>query len=411
MPTAEIISQGDEIVTGQVVDTNAAWLAQQLTALGFDVVSQRAAGDNLPRLQRLFSSSVADITICTGGLGPTVDDLTAQAVSDAFQLPLELDEPSLSAIAQRYARLGRPMPAANRKQAMLPQGATVLTNDWGTAPGFHVEEAGRHLFCLPGVPREMKAMFAARVEPALSPLFALAPQRLHTLHTTGIGESGLEDLLGSLPLPQGISLSYRTMPGQNLVKVVGSSHTSPQDHADAIALVRETLGHYCFGQSAPSEVPPSLPSHIGELLAARGETLSVAESCTGGLISSLCTRVPGASAWFNEAMITYTNAAKIRQLGVSSRCIAEHGAVSEQVVRQMAEGARTHSGSTYALATSGIAGPSGGSIEKPVGTVHIALATPSATLHKRLMLPGDRFTIQRRAAHGVLNLLRLHLTR
>ena len=419
LPVVEILSQGDEVVTGQVADTNAAWLAENLVERGFDVVRHTSVGDRLAELVGLFREVAerADVVICTGGLGPTEDDLTAEAVATAFDRPLALDPVALADLEGKYARWGRRMPPVNRKQALLPEGATRIDNAWGTAPGFSVDIGRCRLVFLPGVPREMKRIFAATVLPSLLERHPLDAGHLITLRTTGVGESNLQERLDGLALPEGVVLSFRTKLPENHVKLRFPAGSTDATRSAVTEEVAGRLGSALFTIEGAAGLPlggfdlggGELVLRIARDLLTTGATLAVAESCTGGRIASTCTRHPGSSGWFLEGAVTYSNAAKMRQLGVSEALLAEHGAVSEPVACAMAEGMRTASGATYALSTTGIAGPGGATPDKPVGTVHIALARPEGTVHRHLTLSGERDRIQALAAGAALDLLRRHL--
>lgn len=420
MAIAEIFSQGHEVVTGQTADTNAAWLSTELTDLGFDVVRHGAVGDRLEDLVRGLKdrASRCDLCLCTGGLGPTEDDLTAQAVASAFDRPLVFDQAAMDGIEAMYARFGRTMPEVNRKQAWLPTGAIRLDNDWGTAPGFAIETERAVFAFLPGVPREMRAMYTHRVLPLLREQFAIQRGHKVTLRTVGVGESNLQERIGTV---QGATVSYRTQLPENHVKLLFGPEVGAEARAALVADVARRIGNPLFAiENAPEvagQVPEgldlvggSLAEVVGRHLASGGHTLAVAESCTGGRIAAACTGISGSSAWFLEGAVTYSNGAKVRQLGVEQATLDAHGAVSEPVARQMAEGLRTRAGSTFALSTTGIAGPTGGSEAKPVGTVHFALATPDHTLHRHVRLAGDRGRIQALATSTALDLLRRHLS-
>lgn len=419
LPVVEILSQGDEVVTGQVADTNAAWLAERLTERGFPVVRHTSVGDRLDDLVGLFGevAARADLVLCTGGLGPTADDLTAEAVAEAFGRPLHLDPTALADLEAKYARWGRRMPPVNRKQALLPEGALRIDNDWGTAPGFAIEAGRAWMAFVPGVPREMKRLFRAKLVPLIEARFAVAPAHLITLRTTGVGESNLQERLAGLELPEGVVLAFLTRLPENHVKLRFPAATPLARRREVTREVAERLGSPLF--TIESEAPLDLPGfdcgggdlavRIARDLVIRNATLSSAESCTGGRIAAECTRHPGSSTWFLEGAVTYSNAAKQRQLGVPEALLAEHGAVSEPVARAMAEGIRARSTSTFALSTTGIAGPGGATPDKPVGTVHIALAHPGGTVHRRLALTGSRDRIQTLAAGAALDLLRRHL--
>jgi nicotinamide-nucleotide amidase len=424
LPTAEILSQGDEVVTGQIADTNAAWLSERLTELGFDVMRHTTVGDRQADLVAVFGeiSMRTDLCLCTGGLGPTDDDLTALSVAMAFDRPLQLDPVALAQIEERFRSSGRAMAPVNRRQAQLPSGSDRLDNDWGTAPGFAFE-AGRAWFaCMPGVPHEMREMFAQRVLPRLQERFSLRPGRLVTLRTLGVGESDLQQAMGDWS-SEDVVVGYRTKLPENHIKLRFSPDVSPSALLAQVSAVLERVGRWvytieglpdstddgpiqgydCLG-GTPAEV-------VGRLLKNRGETLAVAESCTGGQIAAECTSIPGASDWFLEGVVSYANSAKVRLLGVSEADLAAFGAVSEAVAKAMAVGVRRRSGATWGIAVTGIAGPGGGSADKPVGTVHLAVEGPVGILHRALRLPGDRERIQKLTVAAALELLRRQLRR
>lgn len=424
MPIAELLSQGDEVVTGQIADTNAAWLSQQLTDLGFTVLRHTTVGDRLDDLVAVFREigARADVCLCTGGLGPTDDDLTAEAVARAFDRPLQLDEVALGQIEERFRSFGRAMAPVNRKQALLPAGSARLDNLWGTAPGFAFRGGRCEFACMPGVPREMTQMYAHGVVPRLQGAFALRAGRRVTLRTIGVGESDLQQVLLGWSRP-GVTVGYRTTLPENHVKLWFDADVFPADPTGDAALlqvvseVHGLVGRWTFtieglgGVGAPVDAlgdvgGGSLAAVVGRHLAAAGATLAVAESCTGGRLAAACTAVPGSSGWLLEGVVTYANAAKVRLLGVSEADLAAHGAVSEPVARAMAEGVRSRSGATWGLGVTGIAGPGGGTGDKPVGTVHLAIASAAGTLHRAVRLPGDRDRVQNFAVATALELLR-----
>ncbi len=419
MPTAFILSQGDEVVTGQVVDTNAAWLAVALTELGFDVVGHETVGDRLPDLVATFTQAAqrADVVVCTGGLGPTEDDMTAQAVADAFERPLVFDDVAMAQIQSRYARFGRVMPEVNQKQAWVPSGALRLNNDWGTAPGFALQTDRGWMAFVPGVPREMRKMWVHRILPHLVEHYHPEPGYLVTLRTVGLGESSLQERLKGIVLNDTV-LSFRTKLPENHIKLRFGAQVSAEARLEQVGAVASAIGSSVFAIEGMPEMALShgadtqggdLATVIGRALAQAGHVLATAESCTGGRVAAACTSVAGASGWFSEGVITYSNAAKVRLLGVSSEDLDQHGAVSEVVARQMAEGVRQRADADYGLSTTGIAGPGGGSPEKPVGLVHMALASREQTTHRQVRFSGDRERIQELAAATVLDLLRRHL--
>lgn len=418
MTTAEILSQGDEVVTGQVVDTNAAWIAEQLTQLGIRVVRHTAVGDDRADIEASLRAAAerADIVISTGGLGPTEDDLTAGCVARVFERPLSLDEEALTWIRGLYAKYGREMPVVNEKQAWLPTGAHRLDNHWGTAPGFAIEERGTLLAFLPGVPREMKKMITHRVLPLIHDRFAPEPWRLVTFRTTGVGESNLQERIGTFEHDH-ILLSYRTKLPENHIKLRVPPMVDTSALRALIVEIAHRIGSPLFTIEGVEDLAleglpvgsGALIDVIGSALTAAGETVAVAESCTGGRVASTCTGIAGSSRWFLGGIIAYHNDLKVRDLGVQPQILEAHGAVSEPVARAMAEGIRRTTGATYGLSTTGIAGPSGGTADKPVGTVHIALASATGTVHRTLALGGRRDRIQTLAASAVLDLLRRSL--
>ena len=410
MPDAEILSQGDEVVTGQIADTNAAWLSDRLTELGFTLRRHTAIGDRPADIcaALLDIAQRSDFCVCTGGLGPTDDDHTARAVADAFGRPLQFDDEAMRQIESMYQKFRRVMPEINRRQAWLPTGATRLDNAWGTAPGFAVRHGRCAFVFLPGVPREMKPMFDERVRPMLRTSFALESAHLVTLRTVGIGESEMQARVGTVEHP-GVTVGTRTILPENHLKLRFAPSVPESERRAVAADVAARIGAAVFAIEGIGEPAGSLPEVVGRLLQQRSATLATAESCTGGRVAAAFTSIPGSSAWFVEGTVCYANTAKLRLLGVDANALAEHGAVSEVVARQMAEGARAAADTTYALATTGIAGPGGGSDAKPVGTVHLALTTPEATLHREIHLGGDRTRIQELATASALDLLRRHL--
>ena len=401
MPEAILISQGNELTTGQTLDTNATWLATRLWALGVPVRRKITAPDRVEDLVEIFEEAarLGAVVICTGGLGPTRDDLTAEAVSKAFGAPLELDEGALAQIAERYARYGREVSAANRKQALLPAGCMVLENRWGTAPGFAVDQGGCRLYFMPGVPREMKPMYETWVEPDLLARLNIEAPVLHTVRVFGVAESALEEMLQVVDVP-GLTIGFRTDLPENQVKLVFDAGIPEETRRAAVAQVCGIIGPKAFGVDSGD-----LAEVVGERLVARGETLALAESCTAGGLAAWLTDQAGASRFLLEGAVVYSNAAKVRTCGVSEADLAEHGAVSEAVARQLAQGIRDRAGATWGIGITGVAGPGGGTADKPVGTVHIAVSGPSVDYHRRLQLPGDRNRVRRFSAAAALSFL------
>ena len=315
MPILEIFSQGEEIVTGQTVDTNSAWLSEQAVELGFTVSRHTAVGDKLGDLIALLKEIAqrADGCLCTGGLGPTSDDLTAEAVAAAFNLPLEFDETAYRQIERYFSNRKRPMPATNRKQALLPQGAIRLDNDWGTAPGFAVQ-AGRCWFAfMPGVPSEMRGMFSERVKPLLTERFVLNPSRLITIKTLGIGESDIQQRLDGVSIPDSVQLGFRAGVDEVQTKLLFPSAYPESDRATLTGQVAARLGDFVFGIDGLSENTGNLAAVVDKLMRAAGKTLAVVETASQGLLAAKC---PGAT-WLKSALFEQSLSALGRRLGVA----------------------------------------------------------------------------------------------
>jgi nicotinamide-nucleotide amidase len=404
--TVAVLCIGTELTRGELVDTNGAWLAAALTDLGFEVVEKAIIDDDTPRiiatLDRL--ASFARVIVCTGGLGPTTDDLTSEAVAKALGVPTVRDEASLEAIRRRIEKFGRTPSPTNAKQADFPRGADILPNPVGTAPGFGVKVKGALAFFMPGVPGEMKRMYEEQVVPRIR---ALAPNesRQIRLRTFGLPESVVgEKLAGVEEAFPGVTIGYRAHFPEIEVKVLarGSAEPVARELAErATVEVRARLGSIVYGDG-----DDTFAGVVGRALRARGFTLAIAESCTGGLVGHLVTREPGASDFLLVDAVTYANSAKTRLLGVDEDVLRGHGAVSAEVAAAMAEGVRRVSGADVALSLTGIAGPSGGTAEKPVGTVWLAVASPKGTEVKHRVFPGDRGRVQTLAAYAGLQMVR-----
>jgi nicotinamide-nucleotide amidase len=416
----ELINTGSELMLGRVLNTHQQWLCRRLTDLGYTVPRQVAVPDTGNGIQQTVREALAraDLVITTGGLGPTSDDLTRELIAQLLGRDLREDATVLAHIRHLFKSRRRPMPERTRVQALIPEGAQVLPNPHGTAPGLAIDvrpnpfRAGGQstwLIMLPGPPRELRPMFTETVVPLLQRVLP-PPGRFacRTLRTTGIGESMAQEKIGG-PLQAlvnaGLDLGYCSRPGQVDVRLAARGAAAEQQVRDAEAVVRRLLGPYIYGVEEEE-----LETVIVRLLTERKETLALAESCTGGHIANRITDVPGASAILLAGLVTYSNAAKEKSLGVSAETLARHGAVSEPVAREMAEGARRQTGADYALSVTGIAGPSGGTPEKPVGTVFIGLAGPSGTLVERHFNPLDRETFKQVTTNQALDLLRRTLT-
>ena len=408
---AYVVSQGEELLTGQTVDTNANYLCGQLTDLGLRVVGGATAPDRQDGIAGVLrtAAELGEIVICTGGLGPTADDLTADAAAAAFGREVELNREALEQVQERYRAAGREMAPANRRQALLPAGCDVIPNASGTAPGFALTVDGARLFFLPGVPSEMKAMWRDAVLPILRAELTLRPPRRHLFRVLGRGESQLQDLLGDVPdrFP-GVELGFRTAMPENQVKLVAEQALDELVWTSAVAEVRGRLGKDLFSE----DERVSLAARVGLMLVERGQQLALAESCTGGLIGHLCVSEPGSSRWLERGFVTYSNAAKVSEVGVLEATLEAHGAVSEPTAVEMAEGCRRVAGVDWGLSVTGIAGPTGGTPDRPVGMVCIAIAGPAGTRVKTLRMPArERTTVRRFSAHIALDMLRRQLLR
>lgn len=402
-----VINTGTELLLGDVVNTHLGFIAREIFPLGLRIDRQLAVPDG-PAIREalLESQAIADLVFVTGGLGPTTDDVTLEAAAELLNLELEEDKNVANAIRSRLSRRGWKLTDRILRQAVVPKGATVLLNAHGTAPGLYLPAnmnpsiPSPHFFLLPGPPRELQPMFVDSVLPILRELSGSEVVREHrTYRIAGMGESLVEEAIGEYILSlTGIELGYCARPGEVDLRLIGESKLLDQ----AEAFLKSTLGSSIF-----SLAKEELEQVIVRLLSERGETITTAESCTGGLLAHRLTNVPGASQVFLGGFVVYANEMKINALGVDPAIIERHGAVSKPVAQAMAEGARTQARATYALATTGIAGPSGGTKTKPVGTVFIALASDSGgTLVRHFNFASDRETFKQLASQAALNLLR-----
>lgn len=405
--TCAVLSIGTELTRGELVNSNAAWLASELTSVGFEVVEHAVVDDHVEHILEALNrlSARVRVVVSTGGLGPTSDDVTARAVATTLGVGLMRDEASLEAIRRRFEKAGRTMSPSNEKQADFPEGADVLPNPAGTAPGFGVRLGDCALFFLPGVPREMEIMFEQQVAPRIR---ALAPDDSYQtrLRTFGLPESVVgERLAGVEPAYPGITLGYRAHFPEIEVKVLaraGSRAAARQLCEEATREVKSRLGSSNYGEG-----DDTFAGVVGRALRMRGWTLAIAESCTGGLVGHLLTREPGASDFLLLDAVTYANSAKARVLGVDEETIRWHGAVSPEVAEAMARGAKRVAGADIALSLTGVAGPSGGTDSKPVGTVYMAIARADGGIDVQLRrLSGGRERIQVLAAYEALQAVR-----
>jgi nicotinamide-nucleotide amidase len=402
----EILSTGDELLTGQLVDTNSAWLMDRLWDLGLMVRRKTLVGDDRADLLAAIRETAgrSDVVVMSGGMGPTEDDLTSECVAAATGVPLELHEPSLRTIEERFRRFGRTMTPNNEKQARFPRGAEVIPNRFGTAPGFAARVLRAEVVCLPGVPVEFRGLSEEWLLPRLAARIG-EPVAARVLKLFGVPESHADHAMRPVmddPANAGVRFGYRAHWPEVHVK-----WTVPGPDAAARADRIREAARAVFGDAVWGEGKDELPELVVARLLARRERLAVAESCTGGLVAELVTRVPGASGAFDLGVVAYANAMKERLLGVAGEELAAHGAVSEPVARALAEGARRVGGAAWGLGITGIAGPGGGTPEKPVGTVHVAVAGAEGTRHVQRLYRGDRERVRRQAAYEALNLLRL----
>ena len=398
----EVLNTGTELLFGSVINTHLSFLAQQLFPLGLRVEQQSTIpdGDSI-RLAIQESATRCDVILVTGGLGPTTDDVTREIVSELTGRPLRYDESIFQKISERFKRRGLKMTDRTGRQAYVPDGATVLPNDYGTAPGIYIpaRDGIPHLFLLPGPPRELRPMFNIYALPILRSLAGSHDLQATIYRTTGLGESQVEKIVGDrlLAIP-GLELGYCARMGEVDLRVIGSK--SAIDAADK--LIQLELGPYIVTTD-----DKELEEVVVGLLTSKSATLATAESCTGGLLANRITDVPGSSLVFLEGNVTYSNDAKMRTLGVSAELLSTVGAVSKEVAQAMAEGALERSGATYALSTTGIAGPDGGTALKPVGTVFLGLAhRGSATLIENEFFPTDRPSFKRICTQHALEMLR-----
>ncbi len=421
---AEIISIGNEILYGHIADTNFPLIAEKLMAEGIEVVFSTSVGDDINRIAEVFSSATsrADVIVATGGLGPTSDDLTKKAVVKVFKRSLVFHGEILEKIEKSFEKRGLAMPKINQNQALLPQGAKPLANRWGVAPGIFIETASETgegetlFFALPGVPQEMKWMLENEVLPILRSKKPKPLAVYRKLRTTGIPESAIYEKIENLIDPKGdvkiaflpgylgvdirLAASWSNLLTPNL-KQKGEAQAEIEELENKI---RETLGSYVYGID-----DETLEEVVGRFLSEKAKTIAVAESCTGGLIGAKFTSVSGSSKYFERGVVTYSNQAKTELLNLPSEVIEKYGAVSEEVAILMAEGVKKLAQTDYGLSATGIAGPTGGTPEKPVGLVYIGFAHENDSFAKKFLFAASRTANRERAAQAALNIVRLFL--
>lgn len=403
----EVITIGDEVITGHTIDTNSAYMARALTDIGLSMKYKTSVGDSVELMEEAFRIALkrAQIVITTGGLGPTDDDLTKRAIVKVFKRNLIFHEEVLDDIKERYRRRGIEMPAINQNQALLPQGARFFPNKLGSAVGICIAEEGHIFISLPGVPSEMKHIFDDEVIPYLKSLKIGQTIKVMKLRTTGIFESALAELImPGLRLEPGVRLAYLPSYSGVDLRIIAGGADETEAATKLLGLVQyleSICGQYIYGRDIDT-----LEGVVGSLLRERRATVSVAESCTGGQLGMLLTSVPGSSDYFLGGIIAYANEVKIEKLGVSEEILQAHGAVSAECATAMAVGARRHFGTGYALSITGVAGPGGGTEQKPVGTTFIGVASPQGARAYKYQLGSNREINRARASYNAVELLR-----
>jgi len=400
----EIITTGDEILQGIIVDTNSAWIAERCWMLGHEVVHHTAVGDDEKAIGNVLKAAVkrADCLIVSGGLGPTVDDITVEAAAKAFGIKLHLDETVVDEIKKFFERMGRPMSQSNEKQALIPEGGQPLPNRVGTAPGVQVKLGKAECFFLPGVPRELYQIFEDSVMPWLHKRSS-GVYETHILRCFGLPEATIDERLKNIDFSH-VRLSFRVRYPEILLKLIarGEGGGQAKKHIEtAVHAIREQLGDVVYGEG---EI--IMAEVVGKMLRNRQMNIAVAESCTGGLIASMFTDIPGSSEYFERGIVSYSNLSKQELLGVSVDTLRANGAVSRESALAMAEGVRRISGATIGISVTGIAGPGGGSPEKPVGTVHMAYSAPDKTEAFEHRFTGDRERLKQIFAMTAINMVR-----
>jgi nicotinamide-nucleotide amidase len=407
MLKAEIIAIGSELLTPYRTDTNSLWLTDRLNSVGIEVKAKTIVGDDEPRLEEAIKDALrrSDAMISTGGLGPTEDDITRKVFARVTGRQLTLDYDVLADIRQRFASRGYQMTANNERQALIPQGATVLPNPNGTAPGIKMTQDGKLIVLLPGPPREMRPMFDNYVMADLEKMSRGIRISTIVLKVTGLGESAMDDLIAPI-YRQYSNPSTTVLFTDSDLEIHLTAKAETAERAEALAdelaeKLADKLGKYLY--SANGE---SMEEVVGHRLALKRYTLATAESCTGGLIAERITRVPGSSDYFLGGVVSYAEAAKAALLGVSRELIEKRGVVSGDVAEAMARGVKERFGATIGLGITGIAGPTGGTDETPVGTVYVGIADDVGASNRRMILPGDRHLIRWRASQAALEMVR-----
>lgn len=410
MLSAEIIAIGSELLTPDKTDTNSLWLTEKLNEIGIEVKLKTVVGDDIPRLEETLRDALrrSDIVITTGGLGPTEDDITRQTTAKAVDRELVFHEELVEDLRERFKKWGREMPEINKRQAYVIDGAEILPNPNGSAAGMYLEPNGKSFAIFPGPPRELKPMFENFVLPKLREKAGEIHVKRKILRVSGLGESAVDERIAPIYTkyqnPQTTILFNRSEIEIHLTAQCRTETEADQLLAEVAAKIIETLGVSLFSTNGET-----MEEVVGKILVEGGKTLSVAESCTGGLIAERLTDIPGSSRYFIEGVVAYANKAKMRTLNVPQALIEEYGAVSAEVAEAMAAGMRERAQTDYAISVTGIAGPDGGTPEKPVGLIFIGYADEKETKHLKAVLPGDRYLIRWRTSQAALDLLRRKL--
>lgn len=412
MLSAEIIAIGSELLTPEKTDTNSLWLTRELNDIGIEVMLKTIVGDDGARLEEAVCDAMrrSDIVITTGGLGPTADDITREFTAKALGRELIYHDDIEVQLRERFRNWSREMPEINKRQAFVIEGAAVLPNPNGSAVGMMVEQEQKILAILPGPPRENQPMFTDHVLPTIRRYAGKVYVSRRLLRVSGMGESAVDEIAAPIYTKAAntqTSILFNKSEVEIHIAAKGNDPAATKASADALAeRLAAALGTAVFSTNGET-----LEQVVGESLKQNGQTLSVAESCTGGLIARRLTEVPGSSEFFMEGAVTYSNEAKMRTLGVSADILSNFGAVSSECAEAMAIGMRNYAGTDLAISVTGIAGPGGGTLEKPVGTVFLGIASKDGARTQKIVLPGDRYLVRWRASSAALDLLRRHLSK
>jgi len=410
---AEIVATGTELLLGETLNTSVHFLTGKLSSLGIEVDYHTTVGDNSERLEQVLRQAIerTDLLVTTGGLGPTVDDLTKELVAKVLNIKMELDPSSLEQIKQFFGRRKAPMPLNNEKQAYFPQNSKILPNPIGTAPGAIIEKNGKTVIILPGPPFEMTPMFNTYVWPELQKNIDPNAERMNerVLKVFGMGESAIEEVLADLISLTNLSMSLLAKRAEMHIRLVARSSRKMSTEADEVLNraeeeIRRRLGNKVFGRDQETMI-----GIVGQLLKNQQLTIATAESCTGGLLGASLTQEPGSSGFYLGGVISYSNSLKQGLLGVNEESLLKYGAVSEEVASEMAEGIRSQVGADLAISTTGIAGPGGGTDQKPVGLVYVGLATAKGVQVEKIQLYGEREYVRQLTVQAALNRVRVHM--